>query len=211
MKIYRNNSVKIGNIISSAIFSLFIVIIFILNASNEIKENNFENIKYYLLIIIPVLYITIYLCINYIGYISIYENKMCIKKLFKKQIIPFYSILKINAPYIVTMNKIMYFSPDEKSFWNDFNKKYYEYYNRNIIYFNSIKEISERIISIITEINESYYFERPIRPSIFIVFFLWFNKIIKFIGKYSLYKNHYKYIIKLNREITKNKNKPNFV
>jgi hypothetical protein len=213
MKIYRNNTKSPGNAFA-VVFSIFTTVVVLLCVINEIKYNEYKFTILYLIIIAPVIFFIISFHKNYYGKIKLDKNKFYINKIFYNQRLLFYNIIKIEEPYIMTIDEIIFLFPEEKKFWIELNKAYYNYRNVNKKYFCKADDIYKKLFSIMMELNEEKFGEKKRhaakRLPIFIVYFVWLKYLIKFIRKHSLYNDYFDSKKELKKYINEYKSKPNF-
>jgi hypothetical protein len=205
MKVYKNNAgIKL---LFSKIFVTIFIVLLILNIINDVKAKEFSNIKYYVIILVPFIYVLIILFVNYYGKIYLDEKNIYLGKVLFRNKIPYYEILEIQEPNIITIKNIIMLNPDDEHFWEEINTNYLKYYNNNREYFEDTKEIYMNLLEIKYEINR---FEKnsKIRPrwSISVIIFIW---LIYFMEK-ELWKKCIKTRKILNGYINENKNKPSF-
>jgi hypothetical protein len=213
MRIYKNYASSIGNIFM-LLFLIFIAVILLLNIIDEIKINEYKSIKWYLITIVPVIFLAGGLFNKYYGKIILDKHKLYVNKILYKVCIPFYKILTIDEPYIMTINKVIYLLPEDKSFWIELNRIYIEYCNNNDDYFRETYDIYEELYEIMLELNEEEFRENENheirRLPVYAAYFVMVKDIINIIKKY-LFHDYYKNRKKLKGYIKTYKGKPNFV
>jgi hypothetical protein len=213
MKKYRNYTSGIGSIFS-ILFSFFMVIALLAAMIDEVKSNEYKFIKYYLITIIPIIFLLISFLNKYYGKIILDKNKLYINRIFYKQSIPFYNIVEIEEPYIMTIDKIIFLFPEYKEFWIELKILYFEYCKINESYFYKTDDMYEKLFAIMLELNEEELEgneEHIIRRlPIYIVYFILLKKLINFSNEHSLYYDYYKYRSEIKKCIKEYKNKPNF-
>jgi hypothetical protein len=213
MKLYKNNTKMPGNIFA-VLFSILIAVVVLLCVIDEIRYNEYKLIPLYLIIIAPVIFFITSFHKNYYGKIKLDKNKLYINKIFYNQRILFYNILKIEEPYIMTVDKIIFLFPEDKKFWIELNKAYYNYRNVNKKYFCKADDVYKKLCSIMMELNEEQFKEKKghaiKRLPVFIVYFVWLKCLIKLIRKHSLYDDCFDRKKELKKYINEYKNKPNF-
>jgi hypothetical protein len=205
MKVYKNNAgIKL---LFSQIFVTIFVTLLMLNIINAIKIKDFSNIKYYVMMLVPFIYVLIILFVSYYGRIYLDEKNIYLRKIFFRNKIPYYEILEIQKPNIITIKNIIMLSPKDEHFWGEINTNYLKYYNNNKEYFEETKEIYMNLLEIKYEINriDKNAKTRP-RWSILVIIFIW---LIYFTER-ELWKENIETKKILNEYINKNKNKPNF-
>jgi hypothetical protein len=179
MKTYKNYTSGIGNIFS-ILFSVFVAVVLLLGIIDEIKLNEYKFMKYYIITIIPIIFIIISLYNKFHGKITLDKNKLYIDKILYKQCIPFYNIIKIEEPYIMTIDKIIFLFPDDKEFWIELNKLYIEYCKINENYFSKTDGFYENLFTIMLELNEEELERNKNhiikRMPIYIVYFIFLKK-----------------------------------
>jgi hypothetical protein len=213
MKIYKNYTSGIGNVFM-LLFLIFIAVILLLNIIDEIKINEYKSIKWYLITIVPIIFLVGGLFDKYYGKIILDKHKLYVNKIFCKVCIPFYNILTIEEPYIMTINKVIYLLPEEKSFWTEINRIYIEYCNINDDYFRKTDDIYEELYAIMFELNEEEFRgnENHViqRLPVYVAYFVLLKNLINIIKKY-LFSDYFKNRKELKKYIEKYKGKPNFV
>ena len=85
MKTFKSNNIGKGRSIIYTLFSVFILVVFLIGIINDLMYKKYENIKFYLLIIIPFIFITMYLLKSYVGKITLIESKLIINRMFYKK------------------------------------------------------------------------------------------------------------------------------
>jgi hypothetical protein len=180
----------------------------------NIKTNEYKLIKWYLITIVPIIFL-IGSCFNkYYGKIILDKNKLSIKKIFYNLHIPFYNILVIEEPYVMTINKVIYLFPEDKNFWIELNRVYLEYCNINEEYFDKTDDIYEKLFAIMFELNEEEFKENNNhvikRLPIYAVYFIFVKGLINFIRKSIFYNDYFKNRKELKGYIKEYKDKPNF-
>jgi hypothetical protein len=210
MKIYKNTN-NIG-MFFSLIFVIFIIIVLIINVVDEIKYKDFVNIKYYIIILIILIYAMICLFTNYYGKIYITEKNFYLKGIIFKKKICYYEILEINKPNIITLNKIIILYPRDEHFFYELNKNYLNYYYNNIEYFNEVKELYANLLKIKHELNEKIKQNTKIRPrlSLLVPLYIWIFFLIFYFAEKKLYTKYSETKKILKKHIEKYKSKPNF-
>jgi hypothetical protein len=203
MKVYKNNAGI--NLLFSQISVIIFMVLLILNIINAVKVKDFSNIKYYVMILVPFIYVVIILFVNYYGKIYLDEKNIYLGKILFRTKIPYYEILEIQRPNIITIKNIIMLSPTDEHFWEEINANYLKYYNSNKEYFEETKEIYVNLLEIKYEINRIEK-NAKIRPrwSILVIIFIW---LIYFTEK-ELWKENIEPRKILNEYI--NKNKPTF-
>lgn len=211
MKRYKNDAeIKI---VFSQIFVALFAILLIINIANEIRHNDFKNIKYYIMILVPCVYVIIFLSMNYYRKIFFNEKSIFLKKIISKKKINYYEILEINKPNIVTVNRIIKLYPYDEYFWEEIKEKYLQYYENNIEYFNETKDIYAELLEIKYEINNEEMLRNMkirVRQSIFVAVFIWIIYLGNYLSKKELYKEYAKIKSKLKKYIDRNRKKPGF-
>jgi hypothetical protein len=205
MKVYKNN---VGiKLLFSQIFVTTFVALLILNIMNSIKFKDPSNIKYYVMILVPSIYVLIILFLNYYGKIHLDEKNIHLGKILFMKKIPYYEILEIQKPNIITIKNIIVLNPKVEHFWEEINENYTRYYNSNKKYFEETKEIYINLLEIKYEINRIEK-NSKIRPrwSLLVIIFIW---IIYFTEK-ELWKEYIETRKILDKYIDENKSKPNF-
>jgi hypothetical protein len=205
MKVYKNNAgIKI--IFSQIIVTIFVILL-ILNIINDVKVKDYSNIKYYVMILVAFIYVLIVLFVNYHGKIYLDEKNIYLGKILFRNKIPYYEILEIEKPNIITIKNFIMLSPNDEYFWEEINANYLKYYNSNKEYFEDTKEIYINLLEIKYEINRIEKGSK-IRPrwSILVIIFIW---LIYFREK-ELWKEYIETKKILNEYINENKSKPNF-
>lgn len=210
-RVYKN-TVEIKSIVLF-LFSLFAVIILLMNIVDGIKSNNFVNIRYYTIVLIPLIYVTVFLSINHVYCVVLYENRISIKKLMPRKIY-FYEILEINEPNVISLEYNVKLFPEKDSiFWNELNIAYSEYKERNIEYFDKTIDDYKTLLEISEELNiEKDARNVRIHPhwSLLAVFFIWFFYLSNYLQKRETYKEYNEYRDKLKEIIGEYKSRPGF-
>jgi hypothetical protein len=209
MKMYKNGG-KIKMALSLA-FVIFMIIVIIINIIDEVKYKYFVNIKYYIIVLIPLIYVMIYLSINYCGKIYFDEKHIYLEKILFKKKIGYFEILEINKPNIITLEGIVELYPTNEYFWEELNKYYLNYYNSNIEYFNETKELYINLLEIKYELNEKTR-NTKIAPrwSLLVPLFIWILFLNNYFTKKELYEEYTETKNILSEYIEKNGSKPNF-
>jgi hypothetical protein len=105
MKVYKNNAgIKL---LFSQIFATGFVVLLILNIINAVKFKDFSNIKYYVMILVPFIYVVIILIVNYYGKIYLDDKDIYLERILFRNKIPYYEILEIQKPNIITIKNII--------------------------------------------------------------------------------------------------------
>jgi hypothetical protein len=209
MKVYKNNAgIKL---LFSQMFATTFVTLLILNIINAVKFKDFVNIKYYVIILVPFIYVVIILFVNYHG--KIYLDEKCIyfgRILFRNKI-PCYEIIEIQNPNIITIKNIIILTPNDEQFWEEININYLRYYNNNKEYFEDTKEIYMNLLEIKYELNgiENNAKIRP-RQSMLVIIFIWLIYLKRYFTEKELWKEYIETKKILNEYINENKSKPNF-
>ena len=210
MKIYKNNT---GIKIFSQVFIILFIIILIISIINAVRYNDFKNIKYYIIMLIPFICIMMFFSINYYRKIYFNEKYIYLKKIIFRKKICYYEILEIEEPNIITLKNIIKISPEDEYFWEEIKETYLKYYDHNIKYFNETKEIYENLVEIKYELNNEKILRNMkirIRQSIFVVLFIWLIYLKKYLVERELYKEYSETKKTLEKYIEKYKSKPNF-
>jgi len=213
MKIYKNRNFNIFSII----FAVFIFFVLLINIVNDIKYLEFENIKYYLLIIVPLLIFSFIWYKNIYMKIIIDKSIIYLNKLFYRKKIPLYDILKIDEPYIMTTDEIIFLHPKDINFWKELKECHCNYYKLNLQYFNETIDIYNNLISIMLELNKDklIYIKKNRRTGngfgavVYFVCVLLKN-MYNYITKYSLRENINNEKLRLRKYIADNIDKSNF-
>jgi hypothetical protein len=153
MKKYRNYTLGMGSIFS-IFFSIFIAAVLLLSIIDEVKLNEYRFTKYYLITIVPIIFLIISLFNKFYGKIFLNKNKLYINKIFYNQHISFYNIIEIEEPYIMTIDKIIFLFPDDKNFWIELNRLYIVYCKINEDYYCKTDDLYEKLFAIMLELNE---------------------------------------------------------
>jgi hypothetical protein len=210
MKVYKNN---VGIKIFSHIFVIIFIILLIINIIDAVKYSDFKNIKYYILMLIPFIYIIIFFSINYYRKIYITEKSIYLKKIIFKKEICYHEILEIKKPNIITLKKIIKIDIEDEYFWKEIKENYLKYCTHNMEYFNETKEIYENLLEIKHELNKEEIqrdMKIRVRWSIFVVVFIWLMHLKNYIAEKELYKEYTETEKLLRKYIEKYKSKPNF-
>ncbi|GHT98839.1 hypothetical protein FACS1894142_5700 [Spirochaetia bacterium] len=142
------------------------------------------------------------------------KNKIHINKIFYKLCIPYYNIIEIEEPYIMTMSKVIFLYPEDKIFWIELKNLYGEYYNINEDYFCKTDNLYEKLFAIKLELNEEMFEEHDghiiKRVPIYIAYFIMLKNLLNFCKNYSLYDDYSKIKDEINKCIKEYKGKPNF-
>ncbi|MDR0387750.1 MAG: hypothetical protein LBH57_06900 [Treponema sp.] len=213
MKTYKNYTLGIGSIFLQ-LFLIFIAVTLLLNIIDGIKIHEYKLIKWYLITIIPVIFLIGSYFDRYYGKIILDKNKLYINKIFYNLHIPFYDVLVIQEPYIMTINKVIYLFPEDKKFWTELNELYLEYCSINDEYFGKTDDIYEKLFVIMLELNEEKFVEntgRVIRRlPIYAVYFIFLKGLINFIKKYVFYNDYFKIMKDLKGYIKEYKSNSGF-
>jgi hypothetical protein len=183
---------KIDNNFSSILFVFFIFTILVLYCIEEITYSEFKNIKYCLFILIPIVFfITVYYN-SFYRKIALDKNSICLYKVFFRKKMQLYAIIKTEEPYIMTVDKIIYLYPKNKSFWHDLEISLHEYKEYNALFYDKTKIIYSRLLSIMTSLNEKYTINNKRNSGsaggiIIKLYFLWIEYLFKFFERRSLY------------------------
>jgi hypothetical protein len=209
MKIYKNNT-GIKSLFLQ-IFAIGFVVVLILNIINAVKFKDFSNIKYYVIILVPFIYVVIILIANYYRKIYLDEKNIYLEKILFRNKIPYYEILEIQKPNIITIKKIITLTPKDECFWEEINTNYLRYYNTNKEYFKDTKEIYMNLLEIKYELNriENNAKIRP-RQSLLVIIFIWLIYLRKHFVEKKLWKEYIETKKILNGYINENKSKPKF-
>jgi hypothetical protein len=213
MKIYKNYTSGTGSIFS-ILFSFFIAVVILLCIIDEVRLNEYRWITYYLITIIPIVFLIVSIFRNFYGKIILNQNRLYINKIFYNEYIPFYNIVEIEKPYIMTINKIIFLFPEDNEFWIELNRVYIEHCKINENYYCKTDDLYEKLFAIMLELNEEEFGKNKNhiiqRLPIYIIYFIFFKKMINFSKKYSLYSDYFNNKRELKKYIREYKNKPNF-
>jgi hypothetical protein len=153
MKTYKNYTSGTGSIFS-LLFSILITAVLLLCIIDGVKTNEYKWIKYYLITIVPMIFLIISFFKKFYGGIILNKDRLYINKIFYNQYIPFYNIVKIEEPYIMTINEIIFLFPENKEFWIELNRLYMGYCKINVGYFCKTDNVYGNLFSIMLELNE---------------------------------------------------------
>ncbi|WP_010256867.1 hypothetical protein [Treponema primitia] len=211
MKMYKNDG-GIKTLFSLAFVTL-LIIVFIISIIDGVKHNDVVNIKYYIIVLVPLIYVMIYIFINYYGKIYLSEKNIYLEKIIFKRKIWYYEILEINEPNIITLKSIITLYPKDEYFWKEFNEYYLNYYSKNKEYFNETKELYTNLLEIKYELNEEIKQNTKIAPrrSLLAPLFIWLFFLNHYFKEREIYNEYSETKNMVNEHIKKYKNKPNFV
>jgi hypothetical protein len=209
MKVYKN-STGIKSLFPQILATGFVVLL-IINIINAVKFKDFTNIKYYVMILILFIYVKIILIVNYYRKIYLDEKNIYLERILFRNKIPYYEILEIQKPNIITLKNIITLTPKGENFWEEIDANYLRYYNNNKEYFEDTKEIYVNLLEIKYELNGIENNEK-IRPqqSMLVIIFIWLIYLRKYFMEKKLWKEYIETKKILNRYINENKSKPNF-
>jgi hypothetical protein len=213
MKIYKNYTSGIGSIFS-ILFSIFVAAVLLLCIIDGVRSNEYRWIKYYLITIVPIIFLIVSFFRKYYGKIILDKNKLYINKIFYNQCIPFYNIVEIEEPYIMTINKVLFLFPADKIFWIELKELYEKYCKINKDYFYKTDDLYEKLFAIMLKLNEEEFGGNKNhiiqRLPVYIVYFIFLKRIINFSKNHSLYNDYVRNKREIKKYIREYKDKPNF-
>jgi len=207
MKIYKNCNFKFFPIF----FALFLFFILSISIVKGIRDSEYENIKYYILVIFPIIFFIILFYKKFYREIIIDESKLYLSKFLLRKKIPLYNILKIEEPYIMTINELLFLYPDDINFWNELKEIHNRYQNKNEHYYKETKEIYNNLISIMNELHKEEIRNKKRGGGgggafAIIVYYILLKNLFKYFHKHTLFSN----ASNLRIELRKNINMSNF-